>query len=99
MISKRLVATAAVAALALGACADDDDADTATDGAAATTDAAAGTTEATATSDAPGPTDTTGAANAGPTAEATTDLSSLSGEIVVSGSSTVEPISIAAGNA
>jgi phosphate transport system substrate-binding protein len=86
MISpKRLVAFAAVAALALAACSDDDD----DDSAAAT---------APATTDAPSASATT-AAGSETSAEPSTDLSSLSGEIFVSGSSTVEPISIAAGNA
>ena len=107
MISKRLVATAAIAALVLAACGDDDDDDTsATTAAVAPTvapDTTAGTattmspattpatTDGSATTVAPGTTDATG--------EATTDLSSLSGEIFVTGSSTVEPISIAVGNA
>ena len=86
--SRRLVALAAVAALALAACADDDDDDT---------DA----TEAPAT-EAPG---TEAPGTEAPVTEApeatgeTPDLSGLSGEIFVSGSSTVEPISIAVGNA
>ena len=81
--SKRLVAGAIIAALVLGACSDDDD--TADNDSAATTEGSA------AGSVAPGTTGTAG--------EVTSDLSSLSGEIFVSGSSTVEPISIAAGNA
>jgi phosphate transport system substrate-binding protein len=83
--SKRLVAFFAVAALALAACSDDDDDDTAATSAPATTEAPS----APATTAAGGET----------SAEPSTDLSSLSGEIFVSGSSTVEPISIAAGNA
>jgi phosphate transport system substrate-binding protein len=78
-----LVATAVIAALVLGACSDDDD--NADDDTAATTEGSAAGSVAPVS---------TGAA-----AEATSDLSSLSGEIFVSGSSTVEPISIAAGNA
>ena len=97
--SKRLVAFGAIAALALAACGDDDDDDAAT----ATTEASAAPTEAPVTSDTSGAATTaapaTTAAGGETSAEPTTDLSSLSGEIFVSGSSTVEPISIAAGNA
>jgi phosphate transport system substrate-binding protein len=90
MISKRLVATAAIAALVLAACDDDDD--------SASTTAAPATTEASggATTMAPA---TTAAGSETTSAEPSTDLSSLSGEIFVTGSSTVEPISIAAGDA
>jgi phosphate transport system substrate-binding protein len=98
MISKRLVATAAIAALALAACGDDDDDDAGTATATATeapgTDAPA--TDAPAT-EAPA-TEAPGTEAPEPTGEAP-DLSGLSGEIFVSGSSTVEPISIAVGNA
>jgi phosphate transport system substrate-binding protein len=87
MISpKRLVAFAAVAALALAACSDDDD------------DDSAATTASPATTEAPSASATT-TAGTETSAEPSSDLSSLSGEIFVSGSSTVEPISIAAGNA
>jgi phosphate transport system substrate-binding protein len=98
MISRRLVATAAIAALVLAACGDDDDdtaATTATTelteapGAAATTMAPATTAGSGDTSTAPGTT----------MAASSADLSSLSGEIFVTGSSTVEPISIAVGDA
>ena len=102
MISKRLVATAAIAALVLAACGDDDDDDTsATTAAVAPTDAPT-TTAGAATTMAPATTEGSGATTMAPgttTAGPSTDLSSLSGEIFVSGSSTVEPISIAAGNA
>ena len=84
--SKRLVALFAIAALALAACSDDDDDDT------------AATTAAPAATEVPSAPATT-AAGGEASAEPSTDLSSLSGEIFVSGSSTVEPISIAAGNA
>jgi phosphate transport system substrate-binding protein len=84
--SKRLVALFAIAALALAACSDDDDDDT------------AAPTAAPATTEAPSAPATT-AAGGETSAEPSADLSSLSGEIFVSGSSTVEPISIAAGNA
>ena len=90
MISKRLVAAAAIAVLVLADCGDDDDDSAATTAAPAITEASgAATTMAPATTAAGGET----------SAEPSTDLSSLSGEIFVSGSSTVEPISIAAGNA
>ena len=81
--SKRMIAFAAVAALALAACGDDDD------------ETATTSTASSATTMASPATGATGAA----TAQPSTDLSSLSGEIFVSGSSTVEPISIAAGDA
>jgi len=79
----RLVAAVAAGALVLAACGGDDDGDAD----AATTGAP--TAEPTA--------EPTGAPSAEPTGD--TDLSSLEGSIFVSGSSTVEPISIAAGNA
>ena len=105
MISKRLVATAAIAVLVLAACGDDDDDDTAT-----ATTAAIAPTEAPATSSgtgttvAPAATEDSAATTMAPvstdgSAEPSTDLSSLSGEIFVTGSSTVEPISIAVGDA
>jgi phosphate transport system substrate-binding protein len=78
-----MIAFAAVAALALAACGDDDD------------ETATTSTASSATTMASPATGATGAA----TAQPSTDLSSLSGEIFVSGSSTVEPISIAAGDA
>jgi phosphate transport system substrate-binding protein len=90
--SKRMVAFAAIAALALAACGDDDDDDTTT---ATTSPATAASSETTSAPMAPGTTAAGGEASAEPS----TDLSALSGEIFVSGSSTVEPISIAAGNA
>ena len=90
--SKRFAALAVVAAVALAACGDDDEASNTTVGEAATA-----TTEAmeeTATTEAM-ETATTEAMEEG----SEVDLSALSGSIFVSGSSTVEPISIAAGNA
>ena len=90
MSSKRLVALAAIAALALAACSDDDDDDTAAPTVCPPTEA---------TTEAPTSAPATTAAGGETSAEPSTDLSSLSGEIFVSGSSTVEPISIAAGNA
>ena len=107
--SKRFAALAVVAAVALAACGDDDEASNTTVGEAATA-----TTEAmeeTATTEAMEETATTEAMETATTEAmetATTeameegsevDLSALSGSIFVSGSSTVEPISIAAGNA
>ena len=81
--SKRLVAFAAVAALAaLALAACSDDDDEPASPATTEAPSASGTTTA--------GTETSD--------EPSTDLSSLSGEIFVSGSSTVEPISIAAGN-
>jgi phosphate transport system substrate-binding protein len=101
MSSKRFAATAVVAALVLAGCGDDDEEGSADTTASAATDAPdatdAPTTDA-PTTDAP----TTDSTATEPPAESTggeTDLSSLSGSIFVSGSSTVEPISIAAGNA
>jgi phosphate transport system substrate-binding protein len=103
MISKRLVATAAIAVLVLAACGDDDDDSAATTAAPATTEAAPATTSAPATTESGGAATTmapaTTAAGSETSAEPSTDLSSLSGEIFVTGSSTVEPISIAAGDA
>ena len=87
---------AAVAALALAACGDDDD-----DDAAASTTAAPGTTGAAATTGpaattvAPATTDAAGSA----TGEPSTGSVVAEREIFVTGSSTVEPISIAAGDA
>jgi phosphate transport system substrate-binding protein len=100
--SKRFAAFAVVAAVALAACGDDDEASDTTVG-----EAAPATTEAmddTATTEAMDDTATTEAMDDTATTEAMgegsdTDLSALSGSIFVSGSSTVEPISIAAGNA
>jgi phosphate transport system substrate-binding protein len=101
MSSKRFAATAVVAALVLAGCGDDDEEGSADTTASAATDAPdateAPTTEPTATE---APTTEPMATEA--PAESTggeTDLGSLSGSIFVSGSSTVEPISIAAGNA
>jgi phosphate transport system substrate-binding protein len=102
MIStKRFVAMAAAAALVLAACGDDDDDTEATE---ATAESAA-TTAAPATSPETSEPMTSEPMTSEPmtsepmTSEPMTDLSSLSGEIFVSGSSTVEPISIAAGDA
>jgi phosphate transport system substrate-binding protein len=100
--SKRLVAVAAIAALALAACGDDDDDTATTTAAPATDEAPAETSAAPATTSASGETPAAPATTAAGTetsAEPSTDLSSLSGEIFVTGSSTVEPISIAAGDA
>jgi phosphate transport system substrate-binding protein len=102
MISKRLVATAAIAALVLAACGDDDDSTAATTAAPAPTEAPA-TTAPGATTMAPATTEGSAATTMAPgttaPAESSADLSSLSGEIFVTGSSTVEPISIAVGDA
>ena len=89
--TKRFAATALVASLALAACGDDDDDDTTT-------------TEADAEEPADEPADDGGdmadePAEDGDDMAGDTDLGSLSGSIFVSGSSTVEPISIAVGNA
>ncbi len=100
--SKRFAALAVVAAVVLAACGDDDEASDTTVG-----QAAPATTEAmeeTATTEAMEETATTEAMETGTTEAmeeegSETDLSALSGSIFVSGSSTVEPISIAAGNA
>ena len=109
--SKRFAALAVVAAVALAACGDDDEASNTTVGEAATATTEAmeetATTEAmeeTATPEAMEETATTEAMEETATTEAMeegseADLSALSGSIFVSGSSTVEPISIAAGNA
>lgn len=90
--SKRFAALAVVAAVGLAACGSDDEDTTATTeaGATATTEAAGP-----ATTEAMDDTATTEAMDEG----SETDLSALSGSIFVSGSSTVEPISIAVGNA
>ncbi len=90
--SNRVIAGAMAASLVLAACGGDDDDDS---GAEATAEA---TTEATAEAT----TEATAEATTEATAEgaATTgDVADLSGSIFVSGSSTVEPISIAVGNA
>jgi len=99
--SKRFAALAIVAAVALAACGGDDDASDTTVGEAgsATTEAME---EGTATTEATDDTATTEAMDDTATTMeggAETDLSGLSGSIFVSGSSTVEPISIAAGDA
>jgi phosphate transport system substrate-binding protein len=97
--TKRLAATAVVASLAFAACGGDDD----DDAAEPATDEA--TAEDTAEEAAPETTmaEETGETTAEMTGEMTgeemPDLSDLSGSIFVSGSSTVEPISIAVGNA
>jgi phosphate transport system substrate-binding protein len=89
--TKRLAATAVVASLAFAACSgDDDDAD---EPATAEDTAAEDTAPETTTAD------ETGEATGEMTGEEMPDMSDLSGSIFVSGSSTVEPISIAVGNA
>ncbi len=95
--SKRLVATAIVACLALAACGDDDDAasDT-TSPAAEATEPAAGATEPAADATEP-PTDATEPAAEGTEPAAGGEVELAAGDVFVSGSSTVEPISIRVG--
>jgi phosphate transport system substrate-binding protein len=91
--SKRLFATAVVASLALAACGDDDDDDSASTEAEGTT--AASTEETTAASEAApttaGDTGTTAAGGGGG------EMELQGGSVFVTGSSTVEPISIRVG--
>jgi phosphate transport system substrate-binding protein len=87
--SRRFAALAVIGAVVLASCGDDDD---------EASDTTAGAVEAPATTDVMEEgTATSEAMEAGDGSEV--DLSGLSGSIFVSGSSTVEPISIAAGNA
>ena len=95
--SKRLVATAIVACLALAACGDDDDAasDT-TSPAAEATEPPADATEPPTDATEP-PTDATEPAAEATEPPATGDIELAAGEVFVTGSSTVEPISIRVG--
>ncbi len=96
--SKRLVATAIVACLALAACGDDDDAttDDTTSPAAEATEPAAGATEPAADATEP-PTEATEPAAGGTEPAAGGEVELGAGDVFVSGSSTVEPISIRVG--
>jgi phosphate transport system substrate-binding protein len=92
-LRRKVLAAAIAGSLVLAACGDDDDDAATTDATAATdADTSAGDSATTA-----GGTETTSAGADGTAGEAS--AGDLSGEIVVSGSSTVEPISIAVGNA
>jgi phosphate transport system substrate-binding protein len=100
--SKRLFAAVIVASLALAACGDDDESDSTTADAPGATDAldepaATDAPDEPAATDAPDEPAATDAPAEGTEPPATGDVELAAGEVFVSGSSTVEPISIRVG--
>lgn len=100
ILHRKVLATVAAGALILAACGDDDDTATTSPPADPATEDTAEATEPPTETDPPAPTDEPEATQTD-TADTATEAPAgdLSGQIVVSGSSTVEPISIAAGDA